>query len=110
MQETEIKTNLNHNFLSFPGYTIETETNSMNSRVAAYINTGLQYVRRSDLEGKDCNLMIIDLLCPHNLRVINIYRSFTPQHNVSQRDKFITQLDKISIMKYFECVKPEWAD
>ena len=39
MQESEIKSNLNHNFLSFPGYNIETETNSMNSRVAAYINT-----------------------------------------------------------------------
>ena len=28
-------------------------------------------------------------------RVINLYRSFTPQYDVSQRDKFIYQLDLI---------------
>ena len=55
MQETEIKFNLNHELLSFPGYTIETEKNSMNSRVAVYIKNNIKYLRRKELEGNDCN-------------------------------------------------------
>ena len=37
MQEAEINKNLDHNLLSFPGYSIETENNSSCSRVAIYI-------------------------------------------------------------------------
>ena len=36
MQEAEISFNLDHNLLSFPGYLIETESNSQSSRVAFY--------------------------------------------------------------------------
>ena len=36
MQESEINFNLDHNLLSFPGYLIETESNSQSSRVSFY--------------------------------------------------------------------------
>ena len=36
MQETQINYNIDHNLLSFPGYTIETETNTSTSRTAIY--------------------------------------------------------------------------
>ena len=92
MQETEINTNLDHNLLSFPGYSIEVEQNTQNARVAFYISNSITYIRRRDLEGQDSNIIIIDLMGVTKWRLINIYRSFSPQHNLSQRDKFLYQL------------------
>ena len=43
MQETEININLDHNLLSFPGYSIEVEKNSQNATVAFYINNSINY-------------------------------------------------------------------
>ena len=88
MQETEINKNLDHDLLSFPGYSIETENNSTCSRVAIYISNKAEYIRRKDLEGVDSNLIIIDLVGSVQKRIINVYRSFSPQHNITQRDKF----------------------
>ena len=88
MQEAQINHNIDHNLLSFPGYTIETETNTSTSRTAIYIRNNIQYLRRRELEGQDSHLVIIDLLGSHVSRIINLYRSFTPQHDVTQRDKF----------------------
>ena len=99
MQETEINANLDHNLLSFPGYNIETENNSINSRTAIYISSKIYYQRRKELEGEDSNLVIIDILGDVNRRLINLYRSFSPQNNVSQRAKFGYQLDLIKIAK-----------
>ena len=62
MQETEINVNLDHNLLSFPNYNIETERNSISSRVAMFISTEVEYIRRVDLEGDDSNLMVVDLV------------------------------------------------
>ena len=95
MQETQINLNIDHNLLSFPGYTIETETNTSTSRTAIYIRNNIQYLRRRELEGQDSHLVIIDLLGSHVSRIINLYRSFTPQHDVTQRDKFGYQLELI---------------
>ena len=61
MQETEINPNLNHNLLSFPGYAVEIENNSKCARVAFYISTRVNYIRRRDLEGNDSNIIIIDM-------------------------------------------------
>ena len=95
MQETEINPNLDHNLLSFPGYGVEVESNSENSRTAMYISSKIDYIRRSDLEGTDSNLVIVDLKGSMNIRLINIYRSYSPQHGMGQRDKFIQQLSLI---------------
>ena len=65
MQETQINLNIDHNLLSFPGYTIETETNTSTSRTAIYIRNNIQYLRRRELDGQDFHLVIIDLLGSH---------------------------------------------
>ena len=61
MQETQINFNIDHSLLSFPGYIIETEKNSLTSRTGMYINNKVMYTRRQDLEGQDSHLVIIDL-------------------------------------------------
>ena len=96
MQETEIKVNLDHNLLSFPGYNIETERNSISSRVAMFISTEVKYIRRVDLEGDDSNLMVIDLVGDNKFKIINVYISFSPQNNIPKRTKFLYQLELIS--------------
>ena len=88
MQETEINKNLDHNLLSFPGYNIETENNTAVSRVAAYISNKINNIRRVDLEGIDSNLLILNPKGEDECRIINVYRSFAPQHNIGQREKF----------------------
>ena len=95
MQESEINKNLDHSLLSFPGFNIETENNTSVSRVAVYVDTRINYVRRGDLEGFDSNLMVMDLMGPNQVRIINVYRSFSPQHYTNQRDKFLYQLQLI---------------
>ena len=65
------------------------------SRVAIYIENKVDYVRRIDLECQDSNLITIDLVGNNKTRIINLYRSFSPQHLVSQRVKFVTQLELI---------------
>ena len=76
MQEAEINKNLDHSLLSFPGFNIETENNTSLSRV-------------------DSNLIVLDLMGSSQVRIINFYRSFSPQHYTSQRDKFTYQLQLI---------------
>ena len=39
MQETELNKNLDHNLLSFPGFAIETENNTLKSRVGLFVGT-----------------------------------------------------------------------
>ena len=73
MQETEINKNLDYNLLSFPGFTIETENNTSVSRVAFYISKVVEYIRRTDLEGDDSNLIIIDIMGSVRRRIINVY-------------------------------------
>ena len=59
MQETDINKNLDHNLLSFPGYSIEMENNSGCSRVAVYESKRVKYIRRKDLEGVDSNIIMM---------------------------------------------------
>ena len=50
------------------------------------------------MEGTNSNLVIIDIKdTKMPTRLINIYRSFNPQDNVSARDKFKYQLQLIKI-------------
>ena len=95
VQESEIKTNLDHNLLSFPGFALETENNKSLSRVAIFISNKIDYIRRRDLEGVDSNLMVLDLVGDDNWRIINLYRSFSPQNITTQREKFRQQLQII---------------
>ena len=102
MQETQIHYNIDHNLLSFPGYTIEKENNSSTARTAIYISNKITYIRRGELEGQDSHLVIIDVLGAkdardsYDVRIINLYRSFAPQNGVGQREKFGYQLDLLN--------------
>ena len=96
MQETEINFNLDHSLLTFSGYVIETERNSGSSRTAIHINSEINFVRRLNLEGVDSNMVVIDLKGQSNYMIINKYRSLSPLHNISQREKFNYQLNIIN--------------
>ena len=95
LQETEVEINLDHNLLNFPGVNFESETNDVRSRVGIYIKANVDYIRRRDLEGVNTHLVIVDVKCDKKLRIINIYRPFNPQDNVSPRDFFKCQMDLI---------------
>ena len=95
MQETEVMKDIAENELKLTGYSLELEGNSLKSRVGFYISKSLNYQRKFELEGTDSNLIIIDVEGTVNTRIINVYRSFAPQNNISQREKFKYQLSLI---------------
>ena len=78
MQETEVTNAINTNELSVSKYSLELENNSVKSRVGLYISKDINYVRRTDLEGLNSHVVIIDITGESKLRVINVYRSFAP--------------------------------
>ena len=95
MQEVDIPNDFPGDLMSFPGYKIEIENNTVKSRVATYIKNSIKYTRNTVLEGTNSNLQIIDIEQEPKLRIINIYRSFNPQGGVKQREKFKYQLQLI---------------
>jgi endonuclease/exonuclease/phosphatase family metal-dependent hydrolase len=95
VQETELSSNLDHSLLSFPGYIYESEKSNIKARVGLFIRSGLKYVRRLDLEEVDCHVMIVDISSKNDLRIINLYRSFSPQNNYSPSEFFIRQIHLI---------------
>ena len=88
MQETEIKNNINQNNLSFPGFNIEIENNSIISRTAIFVKNTVKYERRREFEGIDSNLTIIDVKGKETVRIINLYRSFAPTNGRTVRENF----------------------
>ena len=95
LQETEISPELDVNLISFPGFAYESETNSIKSRVGCFIKNNINYKRCYELEGVNAHLIIIDIKAERNLRIINIYRTFSPQGGVGARAMFTYQLDLI---------------
>ena len=83
LQETELENNFNPMLLAINGYKFEYEINKVKSRTGMFIKNNLKYKRRTDLEGVDSKLIIIDILSKKDpLRLINIYRSFNPPNNI----------------------------
>ena len=95
VQEIDTDSDYPNRLLSFPGYNIEVESNEVKSRVATYIKDNINYNRRPELEGKNSNLLIIDIEQEPRFRIINIYRSFNPQGGMHQKEKFRYQLQLI---------------
>ena len=83
--------------LSISGYSLLTEKNSLKSRSGIYIKSSIKFTRRADLEGVDNSLVIIDIELSSKYRLINLYRVFNPQNGISQKNYFISQLNKIKI-------------
>ena len=92
IQECEIRKDYNKDILSFKNYNIEVENNSTKSRCCTYIKDNIEYKRREDLEGIDNNIVILEL---DSLIVINLYRSFATQNNVSPIERFKSQVQII---------------
>ena len=95
MQETEITKDLSMGELMLSGYCLELDNNSEKSRVGFYIAKDITNITRSDPEGINLNIIIIDLVGESKLRVINVHRSFSPQAGESQQIKFKYQLSII---------------
>ena len=53
---------------------------------------GVNYVRRKDLESPNHHIVIVDITTSKKFRVINLYRSFRPQGNLSPDEFFKSQL------------------
>ena len=62
LQETELNKNLDHNLLSFPGFCYESETNDIISRVGIYIKNDINFVRKTELEGINQHIIVIDIV------------------------------------------------
>ena len=96
MQEIDLDNSVDKKELEMSNFSLELENNSLKSRVGIYISSSLKYSRKADLEGDDSNILIVDILSENPIRIINVYRSFNPQNNESQRAKF---LYKLTLMK-----------
>ena len=96
LQETELDSNLNHDLLSFPQYCFESEINNDRSRVGIYIRDNINYIRRTDLEGDNNHIVVLDVESKRKLRLITIYRPFNPRDGVQPRQFFENQLNLIN--------------
>ena len=103
LQETDLAANLDSNLLSFPGYCYESEVNTYRARVGIYVNARINFVRRTDLEGTNSHLIIIDIKGLQDVRIINIYRCFNPV-NQTPREFFRYQLGLIKIAYNTNCI------
>ena len=96
IQECEILKDYPSNILSFKNYNLEVENNSIKARCCIYIRGGISYVRRDDLEGVDSNLVIIEAKTNAQIYlIINLYRSFSMQGDVTPEVRFVTQINTI---------------
>jgi hypothetical protein len=92
VQENEIELNYPFSILSSRKYEFEPELNNNKHRVGLFIDRALNYRRRSDLEKENCHLVIVDIMLVKVVRVITIYRSFSPLNNLTPFDFFMKQL------------------
>ena len=97
MPETEILSDYDHNILSLKGFNLEVEKNTIQGRVAIYIKNGLDYTRRTDLEGADSHLVIFNIKGVIHTRLVNLYRSFNPANAISARSFLKYQLNLLKI-------------
>ena len=86
-QEAEIESDFNNDLLNIPGYTLELERNTMKARTGIYISNEVCYTRNLALEGNDSHIAIVDIADGIDInRIINVYRCFNPQGNVTPCD------------------------
>ena len=60
-----------------------------------YVKSNIETIRRSELEGINSNLVIIDIRGEQNFRLINVYRCFNPTNGMCAKQFFIYQLGLI---------------
>jgi exonuclease III len=94
LQETELNPNMNLDVMCIRGYSLETEQNDEKVRTATYKRKDFDYKRRKDLEMKNGHMIVIDLGPGMNMRIINIYRPFSPKI-ATEKQFFELQLEAI---------------
>ena len=63
MQETEVPANFPAETLSCNNYVCELEQSYGKRRAGIFLRAGIEYQRRTDLEEKDCHIVIVDKEC-----------------------------------------------
>ena len=96
LQEVEITKDYPTQLLSNRNYKLEIEAITSKARCAIAIKNNIDYTRRNDLEDEDLGLMVIDVNSARNFRIVNVYRQFNPPNNITQKDHFELQLQKIN--------------
>ena len=95
MQEIDLPAGYDENILTFKGYSLITENNDVKQRTGIYIRNGINYIRRSELEGQNNGLIIIDVQLKSCFRIIGLYRVFNPPGIITQHAYFTAQLQLI---------------
>ena len=91
MQEVELNPDTDPKYLSIKGFKLELGVNEDKIRVGTYVSNKIKYKRRMDLETKNSNIVIIDLLQNNKLRIVNLYRPFNPKY-LGEKDFFNMQV------------------
>ena len=68
-----------------------------------YIRADMKYNRRKDLEKDNMHIVIVDLACSLQIRIINVYRSFRPQNGLTPDNFLKGQLDLIKAALCCNC-------
>ena len=90
LQEVEIEKDYDYTTLNLENFCLEVENNSVKSRVGIFINNEITYKRMDLLEGIDSHIVIIDISNSCIVkRIINVYRCFNPQGNITLQEKFM---------------------
>ena len=92
LQEVEITKDFPVINLTSRDYNIEVETNNVKSRTAIYIKTGIEYVRKKDIEESDLGVVVLDLDLGVKIRLVNLYRVFNPTNGMSPAEFFSNQI------------------
>ena len=73
LQEIDISVGYNHELLAFKGYNLLIEKNKVKSRMGMYVKNGINFVRKTELEGEGNGLLIIDVKLESTWRLIGLY-------------------------------------
>ena len=95
LQEVDIAKDYPSDILSIKDFSLDVDNNDIKARVAIYTRMTIPKKRRSDLEGNNSNIIVIDLDLKLKYRIINLYRSFNPPNNLNQNEHLKYQLDLI---------------
>ena len=95
LQEIDILPGYDIKLIAFKGFNIEIENNNFKARTGIYLRNGLDYSRKTELEGVNSGLVIVDVKLKSLVRIIGVYRVFSPPGEVSQHAFFTAQIQLI---------------
>ena len=78
MKETESESDGPHELLVFSGYDLVVQKNQLKVRTTNYNKNWMKYKRRSELEGTNGHVIVLDLIGTKPYRLKILYRTFKP--------------------------------